>query len=95
MARFELARIRLYKPKWHKTIFAAHVLGAKGERWIEDPMSARIIFDVTPAGHVGEHADHQEAVDRLTQLLLEDGWEPLGKEERWYAYTFRREVPDT
>jgi hypothetical protein len=39
-----------------------------------------------------EDEHHRKSVDRLTQALLADGWEPLGKEERWYALTFRRPI---
>jgi hypothetical protein len=52
MPRYELTRIRLYNQKWHKTIFAAHIISPDDERWIEDPEAARVMFDVTRAGNV-------------------------------------------
>lgn len=94
MARYELARIRPYKRNLQETIFAVHVLGPLGERWIEDPKAARIYFDVSGVGDGDADPGHREAVDRMTQLLLEEGWEPFGKDDSWFPYTFRREVRD-
>lgn len=40
-----------------------------------------------------EIQNHYEAVEKLAEKLKADGWEYIGKGEKWYNYRFRRPVP--
>lgn len=47
------------------------------------------IYMVAETGFVD---NHEKAVQTLVSQLVQQGWESMGKGERWYSYKFRRRV---
>jgi hypothetical protein len=51
------------------------------------------VFDGDYSGAHKHRPDHAAAHRRLVDGLLAAGWEPAGRDERWYELRFRRPAP--
>jgi len=84
---FEHVAYRVFSNRWK---FWAKAIGAKG---IYHAGESPVFDGEHPSGMTHPVPQVRAALDKLTEKLVRDGWQPTGnKGGFWYSYMFKRQV---